>query len=180
MDGVVYPPRQLSEASAGPQDACLAPWQRASHARGAWASEEKSLWEVASKLTGRYSYAHADGSTHVGACLLPRPVDPVRIPRVAAEQPPGRQQRHHQHLRVTQRLSSQSYQPGHLTQGGVCTSGRPISLGLCAAVGDFCVHGPWLRGARARYTQALLAGSDDEGKDRRPEGDLSECYCCGF
>ena len=36
---------------------------------------------------------------------------------------PRRQQRHHHHLRVTQRLSSQSYQPGHLTQGGVCTSG---------------------------------------------------------
>ena len=36
---------------------------------------------------------------------------------------PRRLQRHHQHLRVTQRLSSQSYQPGHLTQDGVCTSG---------------------------------------------------------
>ena len=49
-----------------------------------------------------------------GACLLPRTVDPVRIPPVAAEQPPGRQQRHHQHLRVTERLISQSYQPGHI------------------------------------------------------------------
>ena len=114
---------------AGPQDACLAPWQRASHARGAWASEEKSLWEVARILTGRYSYAHADGGTHAGACLLPGTVDPVLICPVAAEQPPGRQQRHHHHLRVTQRLSSQSFQPGHLTQGGLCTSGPP----WCAA-----------------------------------------------
>ena len=125
--------RQLSEASSypvGPQDACLAPWQRASHARGAWASEEKSLWEVARILTGRYSYAHADGGTHAGACLLPRTVDPIRICPVAAKQPPGRQQRHHHHLRVTQRLSSQSYQPGHLTQDGVCTSGPPW---VCAA-----------------------------------------------
>ena len=55
-------------------------------------------------LTGRYSYAHADGGTHTGACLLPGTVDPTRIPPVAAKQPPGRQQRHHHHLRVTQRL----------------------------------------------------------------------------
>ena len=56
-------------------------------------------------------------------CMPPSgTVDPIRICPVAAKQPPGRQQRHHHHLRVTQRLSSQSYQPGHLTQGGVCTS----------------------------------------------------------
>ena len=73
----------------GPQDACLAPWQRASHARGAWASEEKSLWEVARIITGRYGYAHADGGTHAGECLLPRTVDPIRICSVAAKQPPG-------------------------------------------------------------------------------------------
>ena len=110
------------------------PWQRASHARGAWASEEKSLWEVARILTGRYSYAHADGGTHAGACLLPGTVDPIRICPVAAKQPPGRQQRHHHHLRVTQRLSSQSYQPGHLTQVGLCTSGPHR---VCARI----VHG---------------------------------------
>ena len=53
-------------------------------------------------ITGRdrggrymYSYAHTDGGTHAGVCLLSRTVDPVRIPPVAAEQPPGRQQRHH-------------------------------------------------------------------------------------
>ena len=50
------PPRQLSNASsypARPQDACAASWQRTSHVRGAWTSEEKSLWEVVSKLAGR-------------------------------------------------------------------------------------------------------------------------------
>ena len=94
-----------------------------SYARGAWASEEKSLWEAVSKLTGRYSCAHTDGGTHAGARLLPGTVDPTRIRRVAAKQAPGRQQRHHRHLRVTRRLSSQSFQPGHLTQGGLCTSG---------------------------------------------------------
>ena len=62
------------------------------------ASEEKSLWEVARILTGRYNYAHADGGTHAGACLLPGTVEPIRICPVAAKQPPGRQQRHHQHL----------------------------------------------------------------------------------
>ena len=59
-----------------------------SHARDAWASEEKSLWEVASRR-GYYSYAHADGRTHAGACLLPGTVDPIRICPVAAKQPPG-------------------------------------------------------------------------------------------
>lgn len=40
------------------------------------------------------SVPHAGGRTHAGACLLPRSVDPTRTPRVVAEPPPGRQQRH--------------------------------------------------------------------------------------
>ena len=73
------------------------------HARAAWASEEKSLWEVVSMLTGRGRYAHADGHTHAGACLLSGTVDPIRIAPVAAEHPPGQQRRLHQHLRVGHR-----------------------------------------------------------------------------
>ena len=48
---------------------------------------------------------------------------------------------------VTQRLSSQSYQPGHLTQVGVCTSG-PQLAGLCGRTAEghlFSLVGPIVR-----------------------------------
>ena len=51
--------------------------------------EEKSLWEVASILLGRYSYAHADGGTHAGGVALSGAVDLIRIPVVAIEHPLG-------------------------------------------------------------------------------------------
>ena len=93
-------------------------------------------WRGYSRV-GRYSCAHADGGTHAGVCLLSRTVDPVRIPRVAAEHPPGRQQRHHQHLRVTQASSRHSATQFSVISTWALDSSRGLhigsSAGLCGA-----------------------------------------------
>ena len=80
---------RCEKALAGRLGACLMAWQCWSLARVAHEGKKKSWREVVSKLTGRCSNAHANGSTHAGGAALSGAVDPIRIPVVATEHPLG-------------------------------------------------------------------------------------------
>ena len=85
-------PRRRPQTQATASSGTLGPAQLAAPLNG----KKKSWREAVSKLTGRGSNAHANGSTHADGYALSGAVDPIQIPPVATDHHPGQQQRHHQ------------------------------------------------------------------------------------